>query len=342
MFLNIQLIIIIYTLFTSVLGIKKGINMDNKENLIPEDDYEYEKELAEKAREEREKAKAEQESLAQKQKQLQKERDKRIQAEKIELMKLKNGVIEQSDSLKEEHDQIKELHGIEKLKNIWYHFKWLIIFIVFIIAVCAYIIYSTASRVKPDLTVLMLANNGLQYRQEELEEFFEQYTEDINGDGKVNISVIIAPLDNESKDQVYIANQSKVAGIIQSGDAMIMITDSNTDEAIKDIFKTDLDADFPDNKYISEQGLSLNMKLFAEEVKFENMPNDVVMSIRQPQKTINMSLEKMQEKYNTDFKVFKKITEDLTSRAEKENDPGLTTEPLKHDNSSEDESAQTK
>lgn len=315
--------------------------MDNKENLIPEDDYEYEKALAQKAREEREKAKAEQAARAEKQKQLEKERDKRIQAEKIELMKLKNGVIEQSDDLKEEHDQIPDLHGIEKLKNIWYHFKWLIIFIVFIIVACAYIMYNTLSRTNPDLTVLMLANNGLQYRQEELEQFFEQYTEDINGDGEVSVSVVIAPLDNESKDQVYIANQSKVSGMIQAGDAMIMITDSNTDEAIKEIFKTDLSEDFPGNKYITDQGLSLNMKLFAEEVKFENMPNDVVMSIRYPQKTINVSLEKMQEKYDTDFKVFKKITDDLTSRAEQTNDPGLTTEPLKHDTSSEDESSKT-
>ena len=44
--------------------------MDNKENLIPEDDYEYEKALAEKVREEREKAKAEQAARAEKQKQL--------------------------------------------------------------------------------------------------------------------------------------------------------------------------------------------------------------------------------------------------------------------------------
>lgn len=327
-------------MFTTI-KIKKGISMDNKENLIPEDDYEYEKALAEKVREEREKAKAEQAARAEKQKQLEKERDKRIQAEKIELMKLKNGVIEQSDELKEEHDQIPELHGIEKLKNIWYHFKWLIIFIVFIVAVCAYIMYNTMSRTNPDLTVLMLANNGLQYRQEELEQFFEQYTEDINGDGEVSVSVVIAPLDNESKDQVYIANQSKVSGMIQAGDAMIMITDSNTDEAIKEIFKTDLSEDFPGNKYITDQGLSLNMKLFAKEVKFENMPNDVLMSIRYPQKTINVSLEKMQEKYDTDFKVFKKITEDLTSRAEQTNDPGLTTEPLKHDTSIEDESSKT-
>ena len=105
-----------------------GIIMDKEKNLIPEDDYEYEKMLAQKAKEEREKAETEKIAAKERQKQEEKQREKRIQAEKIELMKLKNGVIEQSETIKEEHDQIRELHGVEKVTNIWYHYKWIIIF----------------------------------------------------------------------------------------------------------------------------------------------------------------------------------------------------------------------
>lgn len=309
--------------------------MDNNNRLIPDDDYEYEKELAEQAKLQKEREQAEKLEQIERRKQLDKQRDKRIQAEKIELIKLKNGVIEQSDSIKEEHDQIRELHGFEKVSNFWFHHKIMILFSAFIIIVCAFIIYSTLSKKNPDLTVMMIANNGLSYRQEELEQFFEKYTDDLNEDGEVNVSVLIAPLDNTSKDELMISNQSKFLANLQTADCMLFITDSNTEDKIKDLMKSDLNKDFENNDYITEQGLSLNMKLFAQQVKFENMPNDVVLSIRKPVKTINSSLEEMEESYNTSFKVFSDIVNDLTSQAKETNDPGLDTKPLKkHDSDS--------
>ena len=57
------------------------------------------------------------------------------------------------------------------------------------------------------------------------------------------------------------------------------------------------------------------------------MPYDVHLSMRTPIKTLSAPIEDMQENYDTAFKVFKRITDDLTKRAEETNDPGLTTEP---------------
>lgn len=303
--------------------------MDNKNNFIPDDDYEYEKQIAEQNRHQRELEEAERIAQTERRKELDKQRDKRIQAEKIELIKLKNGVIDESESIKEEHEQIPELHGFEKVSNFWFHHKIIILFTAFIVLVCAFIFYNTLSKDQPDLTVMMIADNGLAYRQEELEDFFEKYTEDINGDGKVYVSVLIAPLDNTSRDELMIANQSKFFANLQTADCMLFITDSNTDKDIKSLMKSDLKKDFKNNDYITDQGFSLNMKLFAQQIKFENMPNDVVLSIRQPVKTINSSLEKMEESYNEKFKVFSAIVNDLTTQAKETNDPGLTTEPIK-------------
>lgn len=313
--------------------------MDDKNRLIPDDDYEYEKQLAEQEKKRREREEAERIADIERQKQLEKQRDKRIQAEKIELIKLKNGVINESESIKEEHDQIRELHGLEKVSNFWFHHKVIIIFAAFIVFACGFIFYETLSKDKPDLTVMMIANNGLSYRQEELEDFFEQYTDDLNGDGKVYVSVLIAPLDNTSRDEIMMANQSKFFANLQTADCMLFITDSNTDEDIKGLMKSDLADDFKDNDYITAQGLSLNMKLFAQQIKFENMPNDVVLSIRQPTDTINTSLEEMRKSYDVNFKVFSKIANDLSSKAKETDDPGLTTEPLKKDSSSTSDNA---
>ena len=316
--------------------------MADNNRLIPDDDYEYEKELAKKEQERRQLEEQKRRDEAEREKQLAKQREKRIQAEKIELIKLKNGVIDESETIKEEHEEVPELHGFAKVSNIWFHYKYILLFVLFLLIACGYIFYHTFSKTSPDLTVMMVANNGLTYRQEELESFFEKYTDDLNGDGEVNVRVIISPLDKNSHDDLLVSNQSKFLGMLQSADCMMFITDSNSDKQVTDIMKKDLDKDFKDNEYITEQGFSLNMKLFAEQVKFENMPNDVVLSIREPMETMSTSLKDMKKGYKKSFKVFSAIVNDLTEKARKTNDPGLTTEPLKRADSSTADSSSAK
>lgn len=310
----------------------------DNDNIIPEDDYEYEKSLAEQ---EQEKHKALEEAYlkAQEEQRLaereeREERDRRIAQEKIELMKLKSGVIDESETIKEEHDEIRQLHGFEKVSNFWYHNKVWILFTAFIAAVVIFIVYDAATREKPDLTVMMISNNGLSLRQDELEEFFEKYTDDLNGDGKVHVSVIIMPLDSHSTSTDQQSYQSKFLAQLQSAESIMVITDSNTNPDFLEIMKPDLSKDFPDNPYIDEYGLSLNFGFLAEEFKYEYMPNDVHLSMRIPINTVSDSLEDMEKSYDVSFEVFSRIVEDLTERAKETNDKGLPTEPMKYDDSS--------
>ena len=109
------------------------------------DDAEYERTLAQQRREaeERERQVLEQAEAERRERERQeeKERERRLAQERIELMKLKSGVIDESESsIKEEHDQIRELHGFEKVQNFFYHNKVWIIFTIFIIAVAAFIL----------------------------------------------------------------------------------------------------------------------------------------------------------------------------------------------------------
>lgn len=315
------------------------MSTNNENNMIPDDDYEYEKKLAEIERHKREDA--EQAVLDDEKKRLKlereerEEREKKIAQDKIELMKLKSGVIEESDSIKEEHTEVRKLHGKERIANFWYHNKVWIIFTTFIAAVVIFITCDSLMREKPDLTVMMIANNGLSMRQEELESFFEKYTDDLNDDGKVHVSVIITPLDPNSNDAVMQQTyQSKFLAQLQSSESIMVITDSNTEPDFLEIMKHDLSQDFPDNKYIDQYGLSLNFAFLADELKFEYMPNDVHLSMRLPVKTLSDSLEDMQKSYEKSFEVFSRIVNDLTARAEETNDPGLETEPIKPEASS--------
>jgi|GEM_PF-98952 len=229
------------------------------------DDAEYERTLAQQRREaeERERQVLEQAEAERRERERQeeKERERRLAQERIELMKLKSGVIDESESsIKEEHDQIRELHGFEKVQNFFYHNKVWIIFAIFIIAVAAFIFIDAARREKADLTVLMIANNGLETRQEELEEFFEKYTDDLDGNGYVHVEVIMIPLNSHSDDyQQQNVNSTKFLAQLQGGESILVITDSNTDEEFKSIMTPELPKEFPNNKKAKS--------LFADYVK---------------------------------------------------------------------------
>ena len=107
--------------------------------MISGDDYDYERQLPKTSVQNvwRKKTHTDQlpKSSKKKERQEREERDRRIAQEHIELMKLKSGVIERSEIIKEEHEAKRELHGAERLSNFWYHNKIWIIFTAFLLAV---------------------------------------------------------------------------------------------------------------------------------------------------------------------------------------------------------------
>ncbi|MCR5816685.1 MAG: hypothetical protein K6F91_07370 [Ruminococcus sp.] len=319
--------------------------MQDNKNLIPDEDFEYEKELARKRRleeedaekareiEEKERIKAERDK--------ERAREQQLAKERVELMKMKSGVIEHSDSISETPDTTREVKGFEKVTNFLYHYKILVIFVLGLMAAAAYIIYDAVTRKKPDMTVVMIANNGLEFRTEELADFFEKYIDDRNGDGEVYVQVISCPLNPNSTDMTQTSNQAKALAQLQTAENLFMIVDSNTDPDFLDVLYHEFPNDYPDNKYMTENGLSLNFKFFANEIKFESMPYDVVLGMRAPIKTVQDSKEDMQSNFERDLKVFEKIADDLKTKAEETGDTGLETPPAKmkkNDDSSSDSS----
>ena len=307
--------------------------MSENKNLIPDEDFEYERELAKKKRlEEADKEKAaeeEQKERLKAQREAEREKQQQLLQEKVELMKMKNGVIEHSDMISETPDTTRKPQGFEKVTNFFYHYKIPIIFALAMMIAAAYMIYDSVSRVKPDMTVVMIANNGLEFRTEELEDFFEKYIDDRNGDGEVYVQVIACPLNPNSTDMSQTSNQAKALAQLQTAENLFMIVDSNTDPDFLSVLYHDFQKDYPDNKYMTENGLSLNFKFFANEIKYESMPYDVVLGMRAPIKTLQDSKEDMQKNFDRDVKVFKAIADDLAKKAEQTNDTGLETPPVK-------------
>ncbi|MDE5861340.1 MAG: hypothetical protein K2H28_04020, partial [Ruminococcus sp.] len=64
----------------------------------------------------------------------QEEYDKKIQAERLELIRLKQGVIEESETIREEHPEEIKLSVWRKIRNFFYHNKWWLFLAIFFVA----------------------------------------------------------------------------------------------------------------------------------------------------------------------------------------------------------------
>ncbi len=324
--------------------------------LLDSEDYEYEKKIYDEQKQAQ--ADIEQKRAAataerkRREKEAQKEHERQLAKERLELMKQKSGAAApesnaeqdtsdnsdntETDENTADEDTAKKGSFKKKADNFFYHNKWWLGLTAVVMIVVGFILYNELTKKKPDLTVYMIADNDLQLRQPLLEEFFEEYVDDVDGNGYVHVEVQIIPLDRSVTAQTQLDNNTMFLTAIHSTENMLVITDSNTDDYYMEIMDSDLKSKFPGNKYIDKRGFSLNMKLVADKLEFEDMPNDVHISIRQPVATVDDSLETAQKNYDRNLGYLRKMVDDLTKKAEETNDPGLTTEPKdKTDSSSE-------
>lgn len=306
---------------------KKRISVSGS---VPAEDEAYEKE---QASEELRQKKAEEDNIARIEKEnlrIEKEqraeRERRLAQEKIELMKLRSGVIEESEEIKEEHEQKRELTGLEKIANIWYHDKVWICFGAFIVLVLIFMIYDAASKVDPDITIIMICDNGLQNgtQTEKLEQMIAAYTPDLNGDGEVKVTIMNCPLNSGVYNTTYSTNSDKVVANLMSGEIIMFITDSSADDMYVNIMDSGLSEKIEDNPYIDEYGLSLDFAFLARELEYENMPDDIHICLRTPIQTYDDTLETMQENYDINLAILTDFANALYERAELEDDEGLS------------------
>ena len=279
--------------------------MENREGFIPKEDEEFERELRNQEREEErlnEQLEAERREAEEKQRA---EYEKTLQERKIELVKLKQGVIESSDVIKEVHEEPQKLSLGQKISGAWYRSKWLIIFVVFMVAAIGYITYDMLTAEKPDITVLAVSgDSALYYRTVELEEFLESYCDDLNGDGEVNVMIYNISLDYQSDPTMATSSQAQLMSQLQSGENVLIISDRQTDFIL-----TDLRERYPGDERITELGLLLNCRLTRDALKWEAMPEELYLGVREPAKLLSSSEEAMREKVDEAMPMFERIKE---------------------------------
>lgn len=279
-------------------------NLENKNKLLPNDDAEFERELYERQKKEAEENARRVEEEERKREIDRKNYQKNLTDRKIELMRLKQGVIESSELVKEEEKVEHKMTLGDTISNVWYHSKWLIIFIAFCLFAFGYITFDMVFKTKPDLTVLVLSyDDALYYRSEEVSSFLEGYCDDLNGDGEVNVLIYNISTDYSDYNTAT-ANQAQLLSQLQSGENIMLISDCEND-----FIMHDFRAEHPDNERFTERGLLLNCALTREALKWEAMPQTIYIGLREPAKLLSTDEEEMDENYKIALEMYERIVE---------------------------------
>ncbi len=232
------------------------------------------------------------------------EEQRRAREEKINIIKAKQGLIEP-----EKNDTTAVIipkTPKEKLQNYWYHFKWHTIGAVALIAVVTVMVVQCASREKYDFITVVYTHTALESgRAEEIEEFIEQYAEDIDGDGKVSVEVVDCSFDDtQSNSQTNQAAVAKIQSMIAAEPkAVLYIVDQ---KGINDL------NGLKEDGFFEAEPLDLGEDFYKAcngENKFEKMPEGLKISYRKLGGTLMEKDKTANKVLKVCEKIYKKLAE---------------------------------
>jgi len=249
------------------------------------------REVNEKARAEELKRESEAEAArAERERQARAAYNEKLRQEKLELMKLKQGIISEADIPKEEVVQ-KEYSIWEKISNFFYHNKIYIIAATAIAAIVIFLTYDLVTTVKPDVAVLFVADDSqVQFLTEDMEDVLAKYAQDYNGDGKIKIRVSYTPaspdLDEMSSMYYHGGDQVKLSAEFMGSDTIMVIGDVASFGVIGitpgDGVFADLNEYFPDDENVSGLGYKLSGTSFKSDIGYDGLSDQLYVDFRYP------------------------------------------------------------
>lgn len=212
------------------------------------------------------------------------------QDDKRELLKLKQGLIEESETIREEKREEVELHGMAKVSNFFYHYKWHVVAAVFFAAVIGFFIYDIVKKEAGDMRVLVLTKStevaqNVMYKTKDFELAFEKYCPDFDDSGYVHVDVYNIDLSENANPEYMRAQTTKAMGEISFGEAQLYIMDSEGLDSVTDGGGTagfvNLEELYPDCEQVDGVFYHLKDSDFAYLSGYvEACPEDLFMVIR--------------------------------------------------------------
>lgn len=241
--------------------------------------------------------------------------DKRLEEEHIELLKLKTGVITESEALHEEEPQEIKQTFFKKIGSFFYLNKWWLGIACILVFIGGLLIYDLISQPRPDMVVLMIGNNNTLGEEAFVQEYLSQFTPDNNKNGEQFASLYYIPYTGVDKADFVNSVPQKLSAELQNSDSVIVIGNKTVDSVVslEDTF-VDLSELYPDNPHVDKYKFMLSDTDFAEKVGVSKsvVSDDWFIAIRKPQDLVYSKKEKMQKTYDKDFAAFDAIIKDLS------------------------------
>lgn len=241
--------------------------------------------------------------------------DRRLEQERLELLKMKTGVIDESETIHEEKpEEVKQTFG-QRIGSFFYLNKWWLGIACVLVFIGGLLIYDFASRPRPDMIVLMIGMNQELGEQSQLQDYLSQFTPDNNNNGKQFASLYYIPYTGNEKEDFVNSVPQKLTAELQNSDSVIIIGNKDIGSAItvEDVL-VDLSELYPDNPHVDKYKFMLKGTDFAEKVGVDKsvVSDDWFIAIRKPQDLVYSKKENMQKTYDKDFPVFEAIIRDLS------------------------------
>lgn len=214
--------------------------------------------------------------------------EERLRNERLELLKMKQGIIEESEiipeSTGESARQYEKPRGWKKVTNFFYLNKWIIIPALIAAALLSYLTVQFFTREKADISIIVAVsekeNSSLLLKTQLIEETIEMYCPDFDGNGKVHASIITInmALGTDYAQYSDVENQKLTQELVRFDNPIAIcdtgfITNDIPNFGHLDVLYTDLSDSYPEDLLYRNKGV-LCSKLDA------GLPQDALICVR--------------------------------------------------------------
>ncbi len=193
------------------------------------------------------------------------------------------------------------------VSNYWYYYKWYVIGGLFLLFALVVVITQSATREKYDASVIwaMYGYVDAPYVDEMAKEL-EKYCEDVDGNGEVNVRVILVTFTSEGgmpNSDVEFSMQQKLVTQLSAGDVYIVVADEKTYENYLARLNTfeNIEDNYPDNPNID------GCKYYLKDTSFTQ--NETLSEVITEDTFMIMGSEEMQKLNVKDQKLYGKMRE---------------------------------
>ncbi len=194
---------------------------------------------------------------------------KELAEEKVDLMRLKQGVITDSDKVFREEDAPKNYTLWQRIGNWFYHAKWWLGIAAFVVLLGGFLIYDYVTRVDPDLRILLLTENPqLEADAYLLCDWLADMCEDYNNDGKTLVDRVYIPVSKTTMEMggtAVAAYNTQLYVQFQSDTCMLVLLDPEAEEYLQpeDMFVS-MEELYPDCPFAEGRKLIIDGTNFVE------------------------------------------------------------------------------